>query len=285
MLKSLAPMTPVKIRYPAFLIAMLLITAVGFLTLTPVQAQSANGVYDTDGDRLIEINYLEQLWAIHFDIDGNGRADNSSDIDRYATGYPTGDNELVCDRSCHGYELARSLDFNDPDSYASGQVSANQTRGAGWTPIRNFGATFEGNGHTISNLYMDVTLQTQQTSAGLFGSTDGSAVVRDIGLLNVEVSGVSNVGGLVGWNNGQVSYSNVTGTVSGTGDDIGGLVGENRNDGTISLSYATAEVTGAGADSDRVGGLVGWNGGTRSPRATPPELCQGRRLRWRAGGV
>ena len=46
---------------------------------------------------------------------------------------------------------------------------------------------------------MDVTLQTNQENAGLFGNTDSSAVIRDVGLLNVEVTGVSNVGGLVGW--------------------------------------------------------------------------------------
>ena len=260
MLKSLASITPTPrmIRYSLFLLTLLLIAAAGSLaSLNLVQAQSANGVYDADGDRLIEVSNLEQLWSIHYDIDGNGRADSSSYIDSYAVGYPLGDNELVCDRSCNGYELARSLDFNDAGSYASGQVNADWTRGGGWTPIRNFGATFEGNGHTISNLYMDVTLQTNQENAGLFGWIDSSAVIRDVGLLDVEVTGVSRVGGLVGRNKGQVRYSYATGTVSGTGSLVGGLVG--RNEGTVSQSYSTAGVTGSGANSDEVGGLVGWN--------------------------
>ena len=125
-------MTPAKIRHSAFMITMLLIAAVGFLTLSPAQAQSANGVYDTDGDRLIEISNLEQLYSMIFDDDGNGRADHDDWIDYYAYGYPLNDGELVCDRSCNGYELARSLDFNDAGSYASGQVNTNWTRGAGF---------------------------------------------------------------------------------------------------------------------------------------------------------
>ena len=227
----------------------------------PAQAQSANGVYDTDGDGLIEISNLEQLNALRFDTDGNGRADDSSNLDDYATGFPLGDNELVCDRNCNGYELTRSLDFNDAGSYASGQVVADWTRDAGWTPILGFNATFDGMGHTISNLYMDATLS-NQSSIGLFGSIQGSAVIRDIGLLNVEVTGMNWMGGLVGYNYGEVSHSYATGTVSGVGISIGGLVGGNT--GTVSHSYATGTVTSSGSHSSGTGGLVGYNQGTVS---------------------
>ena len=48
------------------------------VTLSMTQAQSANGVYDTDGDKLIEISYLEQLDALRYDPDGNGAADETT---------------------------------------------------------------------------------------------------------------------------------------------------------------------------------------------------------------
>ena len=37
------------------------------------QAQASNGVYDTDGDKLIEIGYLEQLAAIGYDPTATAR--------------------------------------------------------------------------------------------------------------------------------------------------------------------------------------------------------------------
>ena len=79
-----------------------------------------------------------------------------------------------------------------------------------------------------------------------------------------EVTGTGNqVGGLVGWNNGPISDSDArSARVSGLGI-VGGLVGTNNNDpgdgaNTISRSTASAAVTGTG---NWVGGLVGWNNG------------------------
>ena len=70
-------------------------------------------------------------------------------------------------------------------------------------------------------------------------------------------------GGLAGWNNGPISDSDARGTrVSGLGS-VGGLVGANTNGpgggvNTIMRSTASAAVTGTG---NNVGGLVGWNNG------------------------
>jgi hypothetical protein len=67
------------------------------------------------------------------------------------------------------------------------------------------------------------------------------------------VSGIANVGGLVGFNAfGTVSNSYSTGSV--TGDEyVGGLVGDNFPSGIVSNSYSTGSVTGIA----NVGGLVG----------------------------
>ena len=246
------------------MLAIVLLVVAGLaISLSLAQAQSANGRYDTDGDRLIEVATWQQLHAVRFDLDGDGSVDDSANSDDYAIGYPVGSNERVCDRNCNGYELSRSLDFNNADDYDA----------AGWIPIRDFNATLEGNGYTISNLYLDVNLQSNQDNAGLFGSVGGSAVIKNIGLLNADVSGVSNVGGLagqtgVGWSRSnnevvaiqsQISHSYVTGAVAGTGHHIGGLVGDNV--GTVSQSYSTADVSGSDI-SLYIGGLAGGNYGT-----------------------
>ena len=274
---SISPLSlPGKIRCLLFILTALFVAAAGSAVhLNLAQAQAANGVYDTNGNRLIEISNLQQLHFIRYDLDGNGSADNSADDASYALGFPLNDNQLVCDRTCRGYELTRSLDFNDGNSYQSGDVVTIWTEGAGWQPIQDFRVTFDGNGHTISNLYINVALQSNRSSAGLFGyvrgyNADNPAVIKDIGLLNVEVTGVSNVGGLVGSISvGQVSRSHVTGAVSGTQSYIGGLVGYSTGEITESYSTAAVEDTDGARGVSAVGGLIGYsNGEIRGSYAT-----------------
>jgi len=64
----------------------------------------------------------------------------------------------------------------------------------------------------------------------------------------------SYVGGLVGYNGGTISNCYSTGSVNGTGDYVGGLVGYGF-EGTITNCYSEGSVTG----DDYVGGLVGRN--------------------------
>jgi hypothetical protein len=132
--------------------------------------------------------------------------------------------------------------------------------GSGWEPIGfsdelilSFKGTFDGQGYEIHDLF--IHSDSEFWELGLFGISRG--VIKDIGVVNATVVGVSAslVGALVGQNQGTVSKSYSTGNVSGDGDygGVGGLVGENS--GTVSDSYSAASVTGSGM----VGGLVGDN--------------------------
>jgi len=120
-----------------------------------------------------------------------------------------------------------------------------------------FTGEFDGNGHTISHL----TIQ-GRAYVGLFGCLESDAKVKDLGVVDVKVSGDYPVGGLVGHNRfGSVTQCHSTGTVSGEAF-VGGLVGENAPEpkGFISHSYST----GAVSANDAVGGLAGSSGGTVS---------------------
>ena len=217
---------------------------------------------DADGDGLIEVSTLEQLNAIRYDLDGNGIV-SATNKEAYDAAFGVG----VLSGIIKGYELINDLDFNNANSYASGTINTTWTTGSGWNPIGNLGAdgyiseddeafatTFEGNGHTISNLFIN---RSSTSYIGLFGYiSGGSAALRNIGLLKIKVTGKNNVGGLVGINwESTVSNSYATGSVTGN-YSLGGLVG--RNYGDISNSYATGAVTGS---DYYVGGLVGRNYG------------------------
>ena len=209
--------------------------------------------YDDDDDGLIEVASLAQLNAMRWDLDGDG----SSTQTGYTTAFHMPYAGMGCPSTgCVGYELTADLDFDTNGDDTVNALDNYWNEGSGWAPIgdgtNNFSATFHGNGHTISNLYIS-----RPTTAyvGLFGYTDSSARVQNVGIVDASVTGGSDVGGLVGFNDGTITQSYSIGSISGAGlsTHIGGLVG--INSGKVTTSYATSSVTGASS----VGGLVGTN--------------------------
>ena len=163
------------------------------------------------------------------------------------------------------YRLMNDLGPEDVgyDDYAS----ENANDSAGWLPVGEkpgwpvdgeaFTGNFDGQNYTIAGLYIN---RPSTNYIGLFGFVDGGEV-RNVGLVDANVSGDRRVGGLVGVNvDGTVDNLYATGTVSG-GWGVGGLVGVNHIESTVKNSYATGTVIG---DSTYVGGLVGINRGSVS---------------------
>lgn len=92
------------------------------------------------------------------------------------------------------------------------------TSGNQWTPIgtnsKRFAGTFDGQGHTISGLYINNSLQDQ----GLFGYIDKSAIVQNLIVTGSVTTGGDSTGGIVGKsprNSGTVRNCGFYGTVSG----------------------------------------------------------------------
>lgn len=143
------------------------------------------------------------------------------------------------------YTLSRDINLRD---LIAGDPS-------GWLPIgtlsRPFTGTFEGNGFTITGLMVQRTLRTNQ---GLFGVLAGNGAIRNLHLVNADVTGGSPIGALVGRVvEGQIESCSSTGTVSAVGSKAGGLVGSLEK-GMISRSSSTSKIVGEGG---MVGGLVG----------------------------
>lgn len=148
-----------------------------------------------------------------------------------------------------------------------GVGGAGYNDGKGWLPIRSNSSDYNGNNKTISNLKIH---RPDEDGVGLFYSNYGS--IENVSLSNVDVIGNSYVGGLVGSNEasgsfiGKITDSHVTtGSVKGSGVDIGGLVGFNTPETEIKNSSSGASVSPNGSSiRENIGGLVGRNGGTIS---------------------
>lgn len=134
--------------------------------------------------------------------------------------------------------------------------------GKGWLPIgtggsgaaaTHFAGTFDGNVKVIEDLLIN---DSSMNFAGLFGTVNWNAEIKDVRLQDVDITGNGNVGGLAGYNFGSITGSSVAGTVSGAWR-AGGLVGHCEF-GSIVKSYAICTVTGSGEYGWAVGGLVGY---------------------------
>ena len=133
--------------------------------------------------------------------------------------------------------------------------------GTSWIPIGNsidntYEGTFNGDGHTISGLYIDTT-DSGADNQGLFGRVNGGTV-KDLtveGSVSSTVANSNDVGGIVGYNSsGTVTNCAFSGSGSVSGSDhVGGVVG--YNGGSVTNCYNTGEVSG----NRYVGGVVGYN--------------------------
>jgi thiol-disulfide isomerase/thioredoxin len=114
-------------------------------------------------------------------------------------------------------------------------------------PIGDLDGVFDGNGHVISNL--DINLPNSKY-VGLFGKLKERGFVKNLVMRDVHVHGEQYVGGIVGKNGGSVENCHVDGEVNGE-EHVGGLVGYNHN-----YIYGCSSVVQV-AGTKRIGGLVG----------------------------
>ena len=124
--------------------------------------------------------------------------------------------------------------------------------GCDFAPIPTFGGTFDGQGHTISNLH----LAGEGPAVGFFRYLQTGAVVRDLHLTGTAApaGNACQVGAVAGVNSGSIQGCSFRGTVQGE-SSVGGIVGLNREGGEVS----GCAVSGAVLGSSAAGGVAGQN--------------------------
>lgn len=178
-------------------------------------------------------------------------------------------------------ELVADIDASPTQTWLSPNPSFNGTRDAGFVPF-DFEGIFEGNDHTITDLYIRTHGETPENrDAGLFDSLLGT--VRNLSLLNVDIAG-PNAGGVAAINDntgemsGSIEAVEVTGSITAYDGDGGGIVGRNfgsiiasRTD--VSLSDGTdLSITDQGGPGIlALGGIAGLNDSGATIRQTKSD--------------
>ena len=187
--------------------------------------------------------------------------------------------------------LTADIDLGSSGTFTTAVIAPDTDNSTSGHQGVKFTGVFDGAGHKISNLTID-THGAPNDYLGLFGYTDGGQI-KNLRLENVRFTGGDDsycIGGLVGWNQGNISNCYSTGTIIG-GDNstsLGGLAGHNNgiisscystgtvaggkswlggiggvNTGNINNCYSTGDVTG-GDDSYALGGTAGFSNGNIS---------------------
>ena len=144
------------------------------------------------------------------------------------------------------------------DSYSIGKTVSLKAdidlAGMEFTGIPIFSGTFQGNGHQISGFHIDHDGSRQ----GFFRILTETAVISDLHLEGTVTPGgtASNIGGLVGINAGSLYNCSFGGTVSGL-NNIGGIVGYNSMTGIIENCSVSGSVHG----THFIGGIAGNSAG------------------------
>ncbi len=120
-----------------------------------------------------------------------------------------------------------------------------------------FRGTFDGDGYTISGLYIN---QPEVDNQALFGYTFCATIMNIT--ISGQVTGNDCVGGIVGRNHYASTLSNCYSNVKVSGMSrqacVGGVVGYNNESSTLTNCHNSAEVSSIGTSS-YVGGVVGYN--------------------------
>ena len=180
------------------------------------------------------------------------------------------------------YVSATLTEDIDLSEFCHAADAATNTEELSWVPIGNgrmYCGTFDGNGKTIRNLYINSTIMfkgffgyansgsiknitfdnakvknTHYNGTGILTGAFEKCTIENIKTLaNCSVEGTDNTGGIAGTGTGNISNCENRAMVNGT-NNVGGIVG-NSSDNTISSCANYGAVTGT---EHAVGGMVGF---------------------------
>ena len=162
-------------------------------------------------------------------------------------------------------KLGRTLNFESRLSYVNGKVlncnSIDELRnlltnisGSGFTPIKNFSGTFDGQSNEIQNIYINKTGR-----AGLFEELNDGSIVENLGISG-NIIGTTECGGIFGFGRGDITinrYCNKANIMSEEDrSKVGGICGSMNNGNlTVINSYNAEQIK---INGNTAGGIIGF---------------------------
>ncbi len=148
------------------------------------------------------------------------------------------------------YELVSDIDCS---------VSSSWNSGAGFDPIgydssNRFSGTLEGNGYVISDFTIN---RPAENYNGIIGYGYQNIELSNFSMIDVSISGAVFTGSVIGYSSSTIALSNidVSGTVTCTNGDCGGIGGSLNNSEDIADVHADVVVEGDGSNT---GGAFGY---------------------------
>jgi len=128
-----------------------------------------------------------------------------------------------------------------------------------WEPFPLYNATFDGGGHSITG----VTVIHSETSnpVGFVFTTNESAIIKDLHLVDVAISGGLRIGGIAGEIDGLIIGCSVSGSVRAHINDAGGIAGYCGGNGSIIGCYNDATISANGGNAAGICGQLYSNQG------------------------
>ena len=207
-----------------FVAAMMLPASVWAQSVTPEQPAAGDG---TSANPYQIANAAQLAW-FHDWVNGT---------------YTPAESETATQHASACAKLTADIDMSTVCSEAIGS----------WEPIScwgldvNWEGTFDGDGHTLSNLYVNMTTQ----GAGMFGRTS-NCTIKNITFYRVNITGTTYYTGIIGYLKGSVTNVTVKDGVITGKYYVGGICGMQSNS-TVSHCTNHAQVTGR----ENVGGISG----------------------------
>ena len=148
------------------------------------------------------------------------------------------------------YKLTQDIDCTGVDFLPIG------SDGNGWDED-SFRGTFDGQGHTISNLAINHPGSWNQ---GLFYQLRGASI-RNLSLVNGSITGSGQVGSVAGYADNGVTISNVSSNLHITTDNsyVGGIIGYTSADNNRNLTLDQVSYDGNIEGNGYLGGLIGYS--------------------------
>ena len=208
-----------------------------------------------------EVYQPAELTTNKYDIDGDGSEDAVYEISNagqlyWFAGLVNGTLSGVTQNTSANAVLTADIVVNKNVLKSDGTLNEGSSFKE-WTPVgvgddSSYTGIFDGKNHTISGLYFS---NQDKVYVGSFGYNSGK--ISNVGILDSCFYGGADVGGVIGYNkkDGTVTNCYNTGYVSGAAGLVGGVIGYNR--GTITNCYNTGGVSG----DSYVGGVSGYNSG------------------------